>query len=153
MNRGYLTWAQGRKQLLSEHMDELMRQLLVFQEYIFRISIHVNQNLHILEIKETKIGKWASQMPVYGDLDGGFPLVIFNKAMDTTLVLSPATTFMSATQYSFKNIQTGDMTLTFGPMSSIDEVLPSASKYYKCLLLFVYVLEFNSVFLFFKFFF
>ena len=42
--------------------------------------------------------------------------------MDTALVLSPATTFMSATQYSFKDLQTGDMTLTFGPMSSVEEV-------------------------------
>jgi hypothetical protein len=76
-----------------------------------------------LEIRETKIEKWSSQTEVYGDLDGGFPLVIFNEGMDTALVLSPATTFMSATQYSFKDPQTGDMTLTFGPMSSIEEVL------------------------------
>ena len=68
------------------------------------------------------IQKWSSQTQVYGDLDGGFPLVIFNEAMDTALVLSPATTFMSATQYSFKDPQTGDMTLTFGPMSSVEEV-------------------------------
>lgn len=78
---------------------------------------------YYLEIRETKIEKWSSQTEVYGDLDGGFPLVIFNEAMDTALVLSPATTFMSATQYSFKDPRTGDMTLTFGPMSSIEEVL------------------------------
>ena len=75
-----------------------------------------------LEIDKTMIEKWSSQTPVYGDLDGGFPLVIFNEAMDTAMVLSPATTFMSATQHSFKDPQTGNMTLTFGPMSSIDEV-------------------------------
>ena len=72
----------------------------------------------------TNIGKWASQTQVYGNLDGGFPLVIFNEAMDTALVLSPATTFMSATQYSFKDTKSGDTTLTFGPMSSINEVEP-----------------------------
>ena len=49
-------------------------------------------------------------------------MVIFNEAMDTALVLSPATTFMSATQSSFKDPQTGNTTLTFGPMSSIDKV-------------------------------
>ena len=57
-------------------------------------------------------------------MDGGFPLVVFNSAMDTALVLSPATNFMSANQYSFKDDQTGEFqtVLTFGPMSSIDEV-------------------------------
>lgn len=28
---------------------------------------------------------------IYQNLDGGFPLVIFNEAMDTAVVLSPAT--------------------------------------------------------------
>lgn len=52
-------------------------------------------------------------------------MVTFNEAMDTALVLSPATTFTSATQYSFKDPQTGDMTLTFKPMSStcVEEVM------------------------------
>ena len=70
-----------------------------------------------------KIEKWTSQTEVYGNLDGGFPLVIFNEGMDTALVLSPATTFMSATQYSFKDPQSGDRTITFGPMSSVEKVL------------------------------
>ena len=78
--------------------------------------------MNVTEIKETMIEKWSAQTQVYGDLDGGFPLVIFNEAMDTAMVLSPATTFMSATQYSFKDPQTGDMVLTFGPMSSVEEV-------------------------------
>ena len=43
--------------------------------------------------------------------------------MDTAVVLAPATTFMSATLNSFKDPQTNDTALTFGPMSSIDEVL------------------------------
>ena len=38
-------------------------------------------------------------------------------------MLSPASTFMSANQYSFKDDQTGETVLTFGPMSSIDEVI------------------------------
>lgn len=69
------------------------------------------------------IKQWTSQTEVYGDLDGGFPLVIFNEAMTTALVLSPATTFMSATQHSFKDEQTGETMLTFGPMTSIEEVI------------------------------
>ena len=73
--------------------------------------------------KDIKIGKWSSTLgDVYGNVDGGFPLVVFNADMDTALVLSPATTFMSATQYSFKDEQTNETVMTFGPMSSIDKV-------------------------------
>jgi hypothetical protein len=73
--------------------------------------------------KDIKIGKWSSDPgDIYGNVDGGFPLAVFNSAMDTALVLSPATTFMSANQYSFKDDQTGETLLTFGPMSSIDQV-------------------------------
>ena len=42
--------------------------------------------------------------------------------MDTALVLSPATTFMSATQYNYQDSQTKERIITFGPMSSINEV-------------------------------
>lgn len=59
---------------------------------------------------------------MYGSYSGGFPLVVFDDTMDTALVLSPASTFMSATQTSFKNNMTGENTLTFGPMSSIEQV-------------------------------
>ena len=63
-----------------------------------------------------------NQSEIYQKLDGGFPLVIFNQAMDTAVVLSPATTFMSAAQSNYKDPQTGDTTLTFGPLGSINEV-------------------------------
>lgn len=69
-----------------------------------------------------EIAEWSPKNGVYGKIDGGFPLVVFNKNMDTALVLSPATTFMSATQYSFQNEQTNETIITFGPMSSIDKV-------------------------------
>ena len=42
------------------------------------------------------------ETPAHGDLDGGFPSVIFDEVMDTAVVLSPATTFMSAMVDSFK---------------------------------------------------
>ena len=72
---------------------------------------------------DIKIGKWSSNPgDIYGNVDGGFPLVVFNSTMDTALVLSPATTSMSVNQYSFKDDQTGETLLTFGPMSSIDQV-------------------------------
>ena len=88
---------------------------------ILAIMIHDNL-LHYTEISETAVDEWPPQEGIYENLDGGFPLVIFNEAMDTAVVLSPATTFMSATQSSFKDQQTGVTALTFGPMSSIDEV-------------------------------
>ena len=74
-----------------------------------------------------EIAEWSPDKGVYGNIDGGFPLVVFNADMDAALVLSPATTFMSATQYSFKDEQTDDTLITFGPMSSIDEVRKSPS--------------------------
>ena len=70
-----------------------------------------------------EIAEWTPKKGVYGSVDGGFPLVVFNEDMDAALVLSPATTFMSATQYSFQDKQTNETVITFGPMSSIDEVL------------------------------
>lgn len=75
-----------------------------------------------IEISQTAIDQWPPIKGIYQNLDGGFPLVIYNQAMDTAVVLSPATTFMSSTLNSFKDPQTNDTTLTFGPMSSIDEV-------------------------------
>ena len=70
-----------------------------------------------------EIAEWTPDKGVYGNVDGGFPLVVFNADMDAALVLSPATTFMSATQYSFKDNQTNNTVITFGPMSTIYEVL------------------------------
>lgn len=75
-----------------------------------------------IEISRTAIDQWPPLKGIYQNLDGGFPLAIYNQAMDTTVVLSPATTFMSSTLNSFKDPQTNDTSLTFGPMSSIDEV-------------------------------
>ena len=81
-----------------------------------------NYYLYHAEISRTAVDQWPSLNGIYQNVDGGFPLVIFNEAMDTAVVLSPATTFMSAAQSNFKDPQTGDTTLTFGPMSSIDKV-------------------------------
>ena len=79
--------------------------------------------LLLLTVTDTiEIAQWTPENGVYGKVDGGFPLVVFNEDMDTAMVLSPATTFMSATQYSFKDENTNDTVITFGPMSSIDEV-------------------------------
>ena len=69
-----------------------------------------------------KIDKWSSNTAVYGDVDGGFPLVVFDSVMENAVVLSPSSDFMSANQATFKNDKTGENTLTFGPLSTITEV-------------------------------
>ena len=79
-------------------------------------------SLTIAEISGIRIDGWPPQQGFYESLDGGFPLVIFNEDMDTAVVLSPATTFMSVTSDSFKDEQTNETAITFGPMGSIDEV-------------------------------
>ena len=79
-------------------------------------------SVHCSVTDTIEIAEWSPEKGVYGKVDGGFPLVVFNADMDTALVLSPATTFMSATQYSFQDNQTNETIVTFGPMSSINEV-------------------------------
>ena len=69
-----------------------------------------------------KIDKWSANTPVYGDFDGGFPLVVFDSAVENAVVLSPASDFMSANQATFKDDKTNESMLSFGPLSSITEV-------------------------------
>lgn len=70
----------------------------------------------------TKFGKWSSAEGVYGSIDGGFPLAVFDSEMKNAVVLSPLSTFMSAAQTTIKSETTKDSFLTFGPLSSIDTV-------------------------------
>ena len=74
-----------------------------------------------------KIDKWSPDTPVYGGIDGGFPLVVYDSAMENAVVMAPGTDFMSANQATFTSDKTGEKTLTFGPLSSITEVRPSKS--------------------------
>ena len=70
-----------------------------------------------------KDGKWSPTTGVYGDRDGGFPLVVFDSKMENTVVLSPFLGSFTANQASFTDSVTGERVLTFGPISSIKEVL------------------------------
>ncbi len=69
-----------------------------------------------------KYGKWSPSSSIYGDIDGGFPLVVYDSQMENTVVLSPANLFMSASQNTFKDDKTGESVLTFGPISMVDKV-------------------------------
>ena len=70
----------------------------------------------------TKYGKWAAGEKVYGGLDGGFPLAVFDANMDAAVVLSPFNSFMSATQASFASEKGNDTNVAFGPLPSVKNV-------------------------------
>ena len=73
--------------------------------------------------KESKIGVWSPKGDgVYGDIDGGFPLAVFDSTMENTVVMSPLNTFMSANQMTLMDENTGEKLVTFGPLNSIDTV-------------------------------
>ena len=71
--------------------------------------------------KELLTGVWGKD-DVYSNIDGGFPLVVFNKAMSKAIVLSPLNTLMSANQMTFTDTNTKDKMVTFGPLNTIDTV-------------------------------
>ncbi len=66
--------------------------------------------------------------PVYSNVDGGFPLVVFDKAMSKAMVLSPLNTLMSANQMSFTDPTTKKNMVTFGPLNTIDTVRTCAGS-------------------------
>ena len=69
-----------------------------------------------------KIDRWSPDVPIYSNIDGGFPLVVYDSVMENAVVMAPASDFMSANQATFNNTTTGEKTLAFGPLSSITEV-------------------------------
>jgi hypothetical protein len=72
-----------------------------------------------------KFGKWSKGEKVYGDFDGGFPLVVFDSNMTSAVVLSPLNSFMSVTQTSFPSERNNDTILTFGPFGTLEQVRSS----------------------------
>jgi len=69
-----------------------------------------------------QFGQWTKDTKVYGSIDGGLPLVVFDSAMETAVVLSPFNSFMAATQTSLTNQATKETAIALGPISSIDTV-------------------------------
>ena len=69
-----------------------------------------------------KIDRWSPDIPIYGDIDGGFPLCVYDMAMENAVVMAPTSEFMSVNQATFTNDVTGEKILAFGPLSSITEV-------------------------------
>ena len=74
------------------------------------------------EAANVRFGKWSQTEKIYSDMDGGFPLVVFNSTMKTAVVLSPLTSFMASLQTSFTDDSTNDTMLTFGPLNTFEEV-------------------------------
>ena len=69
-----------------------------------------------------KFGVFDSTSDVYSNIDGGFPLIIFDKNMDKTLVISPLDTFMSATQAAFTPNGYKRPIFGFGIVPEVDSV-------------------------------
>ena len=69
-----------------------------------------------------RIDKWSPDVTVYTDIDGGFPLVVYDSAMENAVVMAPGSDFMSANQATVTSDVSGEKMLTFGPLSSITEV-------------------------------
>ncbi len=59
-----------------------------------------------------KFGSFNTTTPVYSNIDGGFPLTVFDNKMENTLVISPLDTFMSASMASY--IPSGSKVPIFG---------------------------------------
>ena len=69
-----------------------------------------------------KFGKWSSTEDVYGTVQGGFPLVVFDSDMKVAVVLSPFNTFTSANQATFLSAEDQQNLVSFGPLASINNV-------------------------------
>lgn len=73
------------------------------------------------QVSTTNVQKWPDHK-LYSGLDGGFPVVFFDKEMENTIVMSPRNTFMSSVQATWnpKTIRTA--VVGFGLLGSVKEV-------------------------------
>ena len=69
--------------------------------------------------------KWSSNVPVYGKADGGLPLVIFDQDLENTVVISPLTNFIEASQGSWNPKSANVPALGIGLIGSVDSVPPN----------------------------
>lgn len=70
------------------------------------------------------VEEWSPSVPLAGGIDGGTPLVIFDSAMQNTVVISPANTFMTASQSTWQPKTSSSPAVGFGIISSVDTVPP-----------------------------
>eukprot|EP00731_Ephydatia_muelleri_P018789 Em0011g829a len=70
------------------------------------------------------VDEWSPSVPLNGGIDGGTPLVIFDSAMQNTVVISPANTFMAASQSTWQPKTSSSPAVGFGIISSVDTVPP-----------------------------
>ena len=69
-----------------------------------------------------QIDKISSSNPIYSNIDGGLPLIIYDSDMKNTIVISPQNTFMSATQTSFLPDGYDSPIFGLGIVSAVDTV-------------------------------
>ena len=70
------------------------------------------------------VDEWSPGVPLNGGIDGGTPLVVFDSDMQNTIVISPANTFMAASQSTWQPKTSSSPAVGFGIISSVDTVPP-----------------------------
>ena len=72
------------------------------------------------QVSQAYIGRWPSSSLYEGE-DGGYPVVLFDEAMENTIVLSPLNTFMSSLQATWTTTAK-ELVFGFGIMDSVKEI-------------------------------
>ena len=70
---------------------------------------------------KTKFGPLNSVDEVYGSIDGGFPVIFFDKQQLNTLVVSPSNNFMNFNQDTWKSNKNQNV-IGFGPIAALNKV-------------------------------
>jgi len=71
---------------------------------------------------DVHVHEWSSDETIPGGYDGGVPLVVFDSALENTVVISPANTFMSASQASWSPKSSKSPAVGFGITGSVSYV-------------------------------
>ena len=80
------------------------------------LTWHGNQDKYL------SADKWSSSVPVYGKADGGLPLVIFDEDLENTVVISPLTNFIEASQGTWNPKSAKAPAIGIGLVGSVDSV-------------------------------
>ena len=71
---------------------------------------------------DVHVDEWSPDEDIPGGYDGGVPLVVFDSALENTVVISPANTFMSASQATWSPESSKSPAVGFGISGSVNDV-------------------------------
>ena len=71
---------------------------------------------------DVHVHEWSPDEDIPGGYDGGVPLVVFDSALENTVVISPANTFMSASQATWSPESSKSPAVGFGISGSVNDV-------------------------------